>query len=121
MTDLATPNLPSRDFEETSRFYARLGFVEGWRDDGWMILKRDSMVVEFFPHPALDPATSWFSCCFRMDDVVAFVDVILAAGVPEATVGWPRVHRPRREPWGGLVGGLIDPDGTLVRLVQVPG
>jgi len=27
MADQATPNLPSRDFETTSRFYARLGFV----------------------------------------------------------------------------------------------
>ena len=35
--DHATPNLPAREFEATSRFYAALGFVEGWRDDGWMI------------------------------------------------------------------------------------
>lgn len=26
MTDHATPNLPSRDFEATSRFYAAVGF-----------------------------------------------------------------------------------------------
>ena len=32
MTDNATPNLPSRDFETTSRFYAKIGFEEGWRD-----------------------------------------------------------------------------------------
>lgn len=29
MTDHATPNLPSRDFETTSRFYAALGFAQG--------------------------------------------------------------------------------------------
>ena len=34
MTDHATPNLPSRDFEASARFYAALGFVEIWRDQG---------------------------------------------------------------------------------------
>lgn len=40
MADHATPNLPSRDFEATPLFYARLGFTEIWRDEGWMILER---------------------------------------------------------------------------------
>jgi predicted lactoylglutathione lyase len=35
--DQSTPNLPSRNFEATSSFYARLGFAHGWRSDGWMI------------------------------------------------------------------------------------
>jgi catechol 2,3-dioxygenase-like lactoylglutathione lyase family enzyme len=120
MADLATPNLPSRSFEATSRFYAALGFEETWRDAGWMILRRGDVVLEFFLHPELDPAQSWFSCCFRMDDVNAFFATILSAGVPETTTGWPRAHRPRREAWGGVVGALIDPDGTLIRLVQAP-
>ncbi len=47
--DHATPNLPSRDFEATSDFYSRLGLEEGWRDDGWMILKRGDLTLEFFP------------------------------------------------------------------------
>ncbi len=51
-------------------------------------------------------------------DAASFFETVLQAGVPEATTGWPRAHRPRREAWGGLVGALIDPDGTLVRLVQ---
>lgn len=114
MPDFATPNLPSRDFEETSRFYGRLGFEESWRDGGWMILKRGGMTVEFFSHPDLDPDESWSSCCFRMDDVEVFFAEVVAAGVPETGSGRPRAHRPRREAWGGLV-------GALVRLVQVPG
>jgi hypothetical protein len=55
MSDHATPNLPSRDFENTSQFYAALGFSEIWRDKGWMILKRGNLTLEFFPYPALDP------------------------------------------------------------------
>jgi len=35
-------------------------------------------------------------------------------------VGWPRLHRPTVEEWGGKVGALIDPDGTLLRLIQEP-
>ncbi|RYD66654.1 MAG: bleomycin resistance protein [Sphingomonadales bacterium] len=118
MADHATPNLPSRDLEATSRFYAGLGFVEGWRDDGWMILTRGAMTLEFFPHPDLDPSTSWFSCCLRLDDVDAFHAACVDAGVPEACSGAPRVHAPRTEDWGGRVGALVDPDGTLLRFIQ---
>lgn len=120
MTDRATPNLPARDFGTTAAFYARLGFEESYRDSGWMILTRGDLMVEFFPYPRLDPVRSSFSCCLRLDDVDAFHAVCLAAGVPEATRGWPRVHAPRLEPSGLRVGALIDPDGTLLRLVQNP-
>ena len=46
MSDAATPNLTSRDFEKTSRFYAALGLSESWRDEGWMILKRGDLTLE---------------------------------------------------------------------------
>jgi len=77
-----------RDFENTFRFYERLGFQETRRDAHWMILKRGGIVVEFFPHADLDPASSWFSCCFRLDDVEEFYSIVLAAGVPERNDGW---------------------------------
>jgi hypothetical protein len=120
LPDVATPNLPSRNFDQTAEFFGKLGFTQTWRDTGWMILKRGSMTLEFFPYPDLDPSSSSFGCCFRMQDVGAFYADIIAAGVPEGTVGWPRAHRPKREAWGGIVGGLIDQDGTLIRLVQAP-
>ena len=120
LADMATPNLPSRDFSVTSRFFGQLGFAETWCDEGWMIVKRGDLTLEFFPHPSLDPAESWFSCCLRLDDVGAFFEGMLSAGVPEQATGWPRAHRPKREAWGGTVGALIDPDGTLLRLVQSP-
>ena len=91
MTDLATPNLPSRSFDATADFYARIGFKVWWRDEGWMILKRDALTLEFFPHTGLDPAGSWFSCCFRLDDVSAFYAALVEAGIPEKTEGWPRI------------------------------
>lgn len=118
MADHASPNLPSRDFENTARFYAALGFVERWRDAGWMILERGSLRLEFFHHPELDPLTSWFSCCLRLDDLDAFYSVCKATGLPETCRGQPRLHPPKAEDWGRRAGALIDPDGTLLRLIQ---
>jgi catechol 2,3-dioxygenase-like lactoylglutathione lyase family enzyme len=118
VSDKATPNLPSRDFERTSRFYAGLGFVEAWRDAGWMILRRGDLTLEFFFFPELDPAESAFGSCLRLDDLDAFYRVCVAARVPEATAGWPRLHPPRIESWGGRVAALVDPDCSLLRLIQ---
>ena len=118
MSDAATPNLPSRDFEKTSCFDAALGFSESWRDKGWMILKRGDLTLEFFPHPELNPLTSWFSCCLRLDDLDSFYASCKEAGLPEVCKGHPRLHPPRVEAWGGRIGALVDPDGTLVRLIQ---
>lgn len=118
MTDMATPNLPSRNFEATSRFYAALGFTESWRDAQWMILNRGDLRLEFFPYPDLDPLTSAFGCCLRVDDLDGLYAQCLAAGLPEKTVGQPRLNPPTLWPWGGRMGALIDADGSLLRLIQ---
>ncbi|WP_062769598.1 bleomycin resistance protein [Sphingopyxis terrae] len=118
MADHATPNLPSRNFETSSCFYQRLGFKEAWRDDEWMILRRGNIQLEFFPHPELDPATSWFSCCIRLENLAGFYKICKDADLPETSEGWPRLHAPKKEPSGLTVGALIDPDGTLIRLIQ---
>lgn len=116
--DHATPNLPSRDFEVTSGFYGELGFEEGWRDDGWMILSRGALTLEFFPHPELKPSESWFSCCLRIDDLTAFYQVCIEAGVPQTCSGHPRILPPQKEDSGLTIAALIDPDGTLLRMIQ---
>jgi len=120
MANLATPNLPSRDFGATSAFYAGLGFAESYRDDGWMILTGHDVVLEFFEYRDLDPATSQFSCCLRLDDVDAFVERCSTAGVRDRRRGWPRVHPPAVEASEMRIGALVDLDGTLLRLVQNP-
>lgn len=115
--DHATPNLPSRDFNKTAAFFLAIGFAQGFRDDGWMILSRGDIKLEFFPHPNLNPITSWFSCCIRLDDLDGFYASCKAAGVPEAPSGQPRLQPPTHD--GGMrIGALIDPDGSLVRLIQ---
>lgn len=118
MHDRATPNLPSRDFDATIAFYAGLGFEQRWRDDGWLILVRDNLQLEFFRWPDFDPDTSAFGACLRLADIAPLVEAAAAAGIPEVATGRPRLQSPRREAWGGLVGFVIDPDGSLLRLVQ---
>jgi len=118
MSDSATPNLPSRSFEKTLHFYRNLGFLERWHDKNWMILERGDLVLEFFPYPDLDPLTSSFMCCLRLDDLDAFYAVCKDAGLAEKPSGQPRLHAPEVQPWGARMGALIDPDGTLVRLIQ---
>lgn len=118
MVDAATPNLPSRDFSTTVAFYALLGFDEDFRSEGWMMLSRGDVTLEFFPYPDLDPFQSSFSCCLRLDDLPAMMALVEASGVPDARQGIPRYHPPRREESGLTIAYLIDPDGTLLRLIQ---
>jgi len=118
MADHATPNLPSRDFEATSRFYGALGFTQTWRDEGWMILRRGGLTLEFFPYPDLDPAQSSFGCCLRLDELTRFYDACKVTGLREARTGIPRLSPPRLESSGLRIAYLVDLDGSLLRLVQ---
>ena len=118
MTDHATPNLPSRDFEATSRFYGALGFVESWRDNGWMILRRGGLTLEFFPFPDLEPLESSFSCCLRLDELERFYAACQATGLREAHSGIPRIVPPRVESSGLRIAYMVDLDGSLVRMIQ---
>lgn len=118
MTDQATPNLPSRDFDSTAAFYEKLGFRSVFRDSGWMILKREDLMLEFFAHPRLDPLASWFSCCLRLDDLAGFYERCKSVGIHEISRGYPRIHAPELQEWGGTMAALVDPDGTLLRLIQ---
>lgn len=116
MTGRITANLPSRSFDDTERFYAALGFERAFRDEDWMILARGPLEIEFFPHPELDPATSWFGACVRVDDVDALHGAWGRAGVPAD--GVPRLTAPRDEPFGFRMFALIDPDGSLLRCLS---
>lgn len=118
MTDHAVPNLPSRDFDATVAFYGGFGFTPTFRDDGWLILRRGELTLEFFPHPDLDPESSSCMCSVRVDDLEELYGQIRATGVPEATVGHPRLHPVQRQPWGQRAGFLIDPDGTQLSLIE---
>jgi catechol 2,3-dioxygenase-like lactoylglutathione lyase family enzyme len=120
MADHATPNLPSRDFAATVTFYSALGFSTLFRDQGWLILTRGDLTLEFFPHAELDPATSSFGSCLRLDDLDGFYAECVRAGIRESVTGFPRLQPPRLEGSGLRIGALLDPDGSLLRLIQNP-
>ncbi|MFE4197880.1 bleomycin resistance protein [Paenarthrobacter sp. NPDC056912] len=116
--DRAVPNLPSRDFDATEAFYAGFGFGRLFRDEGWMILVRAGLQLEFFPAPGFDPFSSSFMCCLRVADVDELYNAILRSGVPVTTSGMPRLHPVRMQTWGLRAGYLIDPDGTQLTLIE---
>lgn len=116
MGDVITANLPSRDFEETARFYEKLGFDVGFRDEGWMILSRGPLEIEFFPHAELNPFESWFSACVRVADIDALYRAWSEVGLPEH--GIPRLTKPQDEDWGFRMFALVDPNGSLLRCMS---
>jgi len=116
---IITANLPSRDFDRTAEFYGRLGFEPRFRDAGWMILGRERMVVEFFPHPELDPRASWFSACIRTADIDALHAEWSTLGLPANPREIPRLTAPSG-PQGNVprMFALVDPDGSLWRVLE---
>ena len=59
-----------------------------------------------------------FGSCLRLDDLDGFFRECQKAGIPETTVGWPRLEPPRHEASGLRIGALLDPDASLLRLIQ---
>ncbi|WP_068371000.1 bleomycin resistance protein [Rhodococcus sp. EPR-157] len=118
MADHAVPNLPSRDFDDTLTFYGGFGFELAYRDDGWLILSRGALRLEFFRFPDLVPEDSSFMCSIRVDDVDELYRKIEDAGVVVRPVGRPRLHPVRLQRWGQRVGFLVDPDGTQLNLIE---
>lgn len=116
--DRAVPNLPSRNFDAPEAFYGGFGFGRVFRDEGWMILTRGGLQLEFFPAPGLDPPSSSFMCCLRVFDVDELHDAIRRSGVPDVIAGMPRLHAVRMQEWGLRAGYLVDPDGTQLTLIE---
>ena len=115
MTDRVTANLPSRDFAATAAFYARLGFAVGYRGADWMILDRGPLEIEFFPHPGLDPAASWFSACVRVEDLDALHADWGRAGLATEAGAIPRITAPAPVAPDLRMFAVVDADGSLLR------
>ncbi|MDQ2837883.1 MAG: bleomycin resistance protein [Actinomycetota bacterium] len=117
MTDRAVPNLPSRDLAATAAFYGGFGFIELHRDDGWLVVRRAELQLEFFRKDALDPRGHDFGCCLRVADLQSLYEAVRAAGVPEKRYGLPSVRPIATQPWGQQMSTLLDPDGNLLRMI----
>ena len=117
MPNIATPNLPSNDFDRTEAFYGALGFETRYRDKGWMILKRSDLILEFFPMK-IDPKESWFSACFRVDDLDGLHADFASAPVPDELKPGMRFGDIVTEPHGIRLFYMSDPDGSLIRAID---
>jgi catechol 2,3-dioxygenase-like lactoylglutathione lyase family enzyme len=118
MADRATANLPSRDLDKTAAFYQALGFEVRFKDGVWMILDRGPLELEFFPMPELDPTESWFSACFRVDDLDALYAEFLSARLSDNCRDVPRMTPPQTESFGLRLFALVDLDGSLIRCID---
>ena len=117
MTDRVTANLPAKDMDATEAFYARLGFQTDFKDDGWMILSRGPLELEFFPHPTLDPPQSWFSACLRIADLDGLWANWSRLALPEH--GIARLQGPVWTEAEGLwMFALVDANGSLIRCIE---
>jgi catechol 2,3-dioxygenase-like lactoylglutathione lyase family enzyme len=116
MRERVTANLPARSLDETAAFYDALGFAVAFRDQGWLILRRGELEIEFFPHPGLDPWTSWFSACVRVADADRLRAEWGGAGLPSD--GIPRMTTVADEPSGWRSFALVDPNGSLLRCLS---
>ncbi len=118
-TGKITANLPSRDLDATERFYAMLGFQTEFRNAGWMILSREGMTVEFFPHPDLDPGTSCFSACLRLPEIDSLhAEWRGATDLPDTRNAIPRLTDPFTLANAPRMFALVDPDGSLWRVLE---
>lgn len=117
MTDFATPNLPSADFDRTADWYGAMGFAPSYRDRGWMILKRGALALEFFSGK-IDPKESWFGACLRVDDLDALFAAFETTGVSRNDRDIPRFGSIRVEASGIRIFYAVDPDGTLLRCID---
>ncbi len=116
--DRITANLPSKDFGRTEAFYGRLGFRCAFRNEGWMILRRGSLEIEFFPHPEVDPYGSWFSACIRLDDIDSAHAEWARLDLPRDRTSIPRLTGIFKLDGAPRMFALVDEDGSLLRVLD---
>jgi len=99
---------------EARAFYRKLGFQPGYGDGPYDILSRGELVIHLEEQPGLDPATSRYSCYWRVADADALYREFAPTGLFEP--GSHRLSEPADEPWGMREFTLRDPSGNLVRV-----
>ena len=119
MNESAVPILPSRDLDDTLRFYERLGFRnQGAPPDVWdyLIIGRGGIELHFFAMPEVDPLTTYSSCYLRVPDADALHAEWSAIGVPTDPETGSRLIAPMDTDYGMREFALVDRSGNLVRV-----
>lgn len=111
------PILPSNDFDETVRFYERLGFAEQRRwPNEYLILERpaDGLELHFWFTESVRRKENDVACYVRWDTAAearALHDEWAAVDVNPG-----RLHPPTKTDYGLLEFALIDTHGNLIRV-----
>lgn len=101
----AIPILPSSDLDRTADFYARAGFADAERHDGYLLLHNDGVELHFAHHDTVTPGT-----CF--------------VHVTDATTMWKHLREVSVDGVGEITDQdyglrefvLTDPDGNRIRI-----
>ncbi|OTG79144.1 hypothetical protein B9T33_13195 [Acinetobacter sp. ANC 5054] len=112
-----TANLPAIDFSETAQFYQYLGFSVQYQSSEWMIMcLGQSMQLEFFHHPSLNPKDSWHSACIRVQDLHRYYQYWSTMNWQD----WPTARITEIQHFEEISQFcIIDINGSLLRCIQV--
>ena len=111
LTD-ANPVLASLDFDETVRFYGKLGFLVRVRAPDYLILQRDGVAIHFWACPERHVAENTSAYLYTADADALYAE--FAQGVNKG------LRAPETRPWGIREFYLTDPHGNLLRIGQLP-
>jgi len=107
--------VPSRDFEESKRFYAALGFEIPWtsEDLAYVRFEATSFLLQRF---YVAEHAHNFQMHLLVKDVDAWYAHVLAVRIAEQF--GVRVGQPQDQPWGMRDFTLYDPSGVVWRVAQ---
>ena len=110
----AVPIIPGRELAVTTAWYRDwLGFrVRGVYGDGYAVIERDDIEVNFWGPSGIEPADSMTMYRVRVREIDALYDTCSTSGIvhPNAPLA--------RKPWGTNEFGVIDCDGNLVTFFE---
>ncbi len=106
--------LAVHDLEKSAGFFRQLGFAETNRPPGWVFLSRDNTMVMLGECPDSLPAADLgdhsYVSYFRVDDVDAYHDAAVAAGL--------KAPAPQDKPWGLREFAVRSPEGHRITIGQ---
>lgn len=104
------------DFDRSLRFYSEvLGFALASRLDGWAQFQLGAAAIAIEHLPATDPEAR--SLVGRYSGVSLRVPDIEVAHRELTAKGVEFLGPPEKQPWGGTLAHLRDPDGNVLTLV----
>ena len=115
---VAAIRIPVFDLDAARTFYRDvLGLTERSYDPSWLVFDAgiDVIVEPVVPGDDDEETTigSFRGVSFRVDDIETLCAALVERGAN-------MIGMPERQPWGGVLAHVADPDGNVLTLVQYP-